>query len=470
MSAQSAGHVAAATIRLSVVGPAGQADLAVPLWMDAASILEAYSLATGHVAVPGTELTTSAGRPLAAERSIEQLEVDHGDVLVVALDGTQADDHAAGGSAAAAAGAGTGLLSGRARSVLVAVASACGVGSALGLAFADGSVPVWVRVVCLGLLLLSGVAAAFPYGGRRSDGARIRSAASPAFGAAAGFALGYTPGPGGLLLGLAVAALAAVVFAALARAFLADEDDDLIDVWLVVGAFLAVLAATLLMIGSAATSLLAVAYAAAIVAARLLPYVVVDVPDEALLDLDRLAVTAWSAREQARAGRRRTMVRPEGVRSVVTRGQRLVSAGTVVIALVVVVAGPVLVRAADRDLRGYGSLALVGLGAVALALVARSFRSVVPRLALRLAALGTAASLGAMLLLDGGSTLAWTVFVGAAVLGGLVVTTALSLGRGWRSVWWARVADVVEALSVVLVVAALPFASGLVAAVRGFTS
>ena len=37
-------------------------------------------------------------------------------------------------------------------------------------------------------------------------------------------------------------------------------------------------------------------------AARFAPSLAVDVPDEALLDLDRLAVTAWSARDTSARG------------------------------------------------------------------------------------------------------------------------------------------------------------------------
>ena len=71
------------------------------------------------------------------------------------------------------------------------------------------------------------------------------------------------------------------------------------------GARCAVLTVVLLLLGASAQGLWAVLFAAAVVAARLLPYTVVDVPDQALLDLDRLAVTAWSAREQPRGSRRR---------------------------------------------------------------------------------------------------------------------------------------------------------------------
>jgi hypothetical protein len=223
--------------------------------------------------------------------------------------------------------------------------------------------------------------------------------------------------------------------------------------------------------GASAEGLWALLFALAVVAARLLPYTVVDVPDQALLDLDRLAVTAWSARERPRGSRRqRAMVRAEGVTHVVRRGLRLVAAGTLVIAAVVTTTGALLTLQAGRDLRGWSALAMVGLGGVALSLVARSFRSLLPRVALRVAATAVLALLG-LEVVDGlGRTAAWVVFGAGSVLALLVTLAAVSLGRGWRSVWWARVADLLEGLAVVLVVGAVPLASGLVEAVRRFTT
>jgi hypothetical protein len=113
---------------------------------------------------------------------------------------------------------------------------------------------------------------------------------------------------------------------------------------------------------------------------------------------------------------------------------------------------------------------MVGLGGIGLSLVARSFRSVLPRVALRVAATWVLGFLGLVVLRELGTTAGWVTFAGAVGLALVVVLAALSLGRGWRSVWWARVADVAEALCVVLVVAAVPLASGLFDVVRGFTA
>ena len=300
---------------------------------------------------------------------------------------------------------------------------------------------------------------------------RARSAAGPAFAAGAGFVAAYSTAPGGLLLGISVAALAAAVFAAVGRTFLDSDHDELVEIWLAVAAAVAVLTLVLLLLGGSVQGLCAVLFAAAVVGARLLPYTVVDVPDQALLDLDRLAVTAWSAREQPSGSRRRrSIVRLDGVTEVVRRGLRLVAAGTVVIAAVASVTGPLLVLGAGRDLQGISTVVMVGLGGAALALVARSFRSALPRVALRAAAVWVLAVLGYDVLDTYGRTTDWVTFAVVAAVALVVTMSAVSLGRGWRSVWWARVADLVEGLSIVLVVAAVPLASGFFEVVRGFTA
>jgi hypothetical protein len=154
----------------------------------------------------------------------------------------------------------------------------------------------------------------------------------------------------------------------------------------------------------------------------------------------------------------------------VHRGLRLVTAGTFVIAGTVALTGPLLVLRADLDRQGIASLVMVGLGGVALLLVARSFRSTLPRMALRVAATWVLGFLGYAVLSEVGPTTAWWVFAATSASALVVTVTAVSLGRGWRSVWWARVADIVEGLSIVLVVAAVPLASGLFDVVRGFAA
>jgi hypothetical protein len=452
--------IVSATIRVTVLGDTGRADLAVPVWVDVAALAHGFAESVGATEDP--TLTTTSGAVLDPAVTVDRAGLRHGDV-VVALAATPAVPVPDPDVQSAPSGA-----TRRVQPALLLLAALCGLGGAAALALSDAAGPA--RTVCELLLLLCAVVTAAPLG---DDGAsaRARTAASPAFASAAGFAATYSDRPGGLLLGLAVGALAAAVFAAVARTFLDADHDELVEVWLVVAGAFAVLVTVLLLVGGAAQALWAVLFAAAVTAARLLPSTVVDVPDEALLDLDRLAVTAWSAREQPRGSRRRrNMVRAEGVAAVVRRGLRLVAAGTAVIAAVVATTGPLVVLDARLDRRGIAALVMVGLGGIGLSLVARSFRSVLPRVALRVAATWVLGFLGLVVLRELGTTAGWVTFAGAVGLALVVVLAALSLGRGWRSVWWARVADVAEALCVVLVVAAVPLASGLFDVVRGFTA
>jgi hypothetical protein len=141
------------------------------------------------------------------------------------------------------------------------------------------------------------------------------------------------------------------------------------------------------------------------------------------------------------------------------------------IALVAGAAGPLLLLLRGvADLAAITSQVMVGLGAVALSLVARSFRAALPRLALRLCAAWLLAALGLAVLRSADSTTDWGVFAGALLLSLVVTLTAVQLGRGWRSVWWARAADVTEGLGIVLIVALVPLASGLSEVIRGFVS
>ncbi len=520
--------VARSSVRVTVVGPDGTADLVVPWWMTAAELTEEYAAHVGSPRPAGAGLVTASGHPLDLAQELQQLGVEHGDVLVVADGGaapTASDAVTAGPpgprpdrpvvrttTGAAAGGAGgragrsptsrgrhrtgepaadqapgvapaAGALTEtepagahgerRARRTGVTSGATLGTGAVCALASAavvavQGSTSQ--RLGCAALFVLAALATALPLRTAQVGG-RLRAAASPAFAAAAGFTAGYSDETGGLLLGLAVAALCATAAAAVARAWLSQEDEELTDVALVVGATLSGLTLLLLLLGSSVLSLLALAYGAAVVAARLLPYLVVDVPDEALLDLDRLQNTAWSAREQPRGSRRkRVIVRPEGVAAVVRRGQRLMTSGTVVISAVVVVGGALLVRGAELDVLGVSRVAMVLLGAAALALVARSVRARVPRLALRLSAGVVTAWTGVTLLDVGDPRATWWVFAVGGALGALTVSVGLALGQGWRSVWWTRLADVCEALAVALVVAAVPLASGIFGAVRSLVS
>ena len=57
-------------------------------------------------------------------------------------------------------------------------------------------------------------------------------------------------------------------------------------------------------------------------------------------------------------------------------------------------------------------------------------------------------------------SLGMALALAAVALAGLVVVVAVATGRGWRSPWWARRAEVAEGLSTALALAALVVASG----------
>ncbi|GAB4000765.1 hypothetical protein GCM10028771_36970 [Nocardioides marmoraquaticus] len=285
--------------------------------------------------------------------------------------------------------------------------------------------------------------------------------------------LAWSPGRGGALLALAVTGLAAAVVAALARTGADDEaGEQVLRIWITCGGGLAAVAVAWLLVGAAPLALAVVALAAVVLATRLLPSFVVDVDDDVLLDLDRLAVTAWSARDVPQGGRKRHQVRRSMVDDVVAHSRRAVVAGVVVTSITAAVAAPVvLLRGGPlggdaTTWAGIGCLALVGLAGAALGLAGRSFRSRLPRRLLGLSSCWLVLLAGGALAarLDG-SWVWWSLAVLVLVVPG-VVMAAVRLGHGWRSVWWARAGEVVETLCGVLVVALVPLASGLFDVIR----
>jgi hypothetical protein len=101
---------------------------------------------------------------------------------------------------------------------------------------------------------------------------------------------------------------------------------------------------------------------------------------------------------------------------------------------------------------------LVGAG---LLLAARSYRQVTARILLRTAGLACWVSLAvyAAPRLSSGQLLAASLC--SIGLGLLVVLAAVATGRGWRSAWWSRRAEVAEALCGSSALALVLVASGL---------
>jgi len=296
-----------------------------------------------------------------------------------------------------------------------------------------------------------------------------RAHAAPAFAAAAALAVVWDPDSARLPMVAGLAGLCAAVAAAVARAA-NDEVDEGLRAWIVAGAVLFVTGAVTALLGFGPAVAWSALLVACVLAARVVPGLAVDVPDQLLIDLERLAVTAWSARDLPRGGRGRAVASRDAVAVVVERGARLVNAAGVAIAVVAVVSSWQLLSVATFDLDQVGARGQVFFAGAALLLAGRSYRHVAARAALRIAGLGSWAVLAWVVL---AATSSNRVAVGAGVAIGLavlLVVVAVAAGRGWRSAWWARRAEVAEGLSGALTVAAMFVATGLCRTIWELTS
>lgn len=479
-------HGADQALRLTVVGDAGRLDVAVPMWLEVSALAQEYAATLGLPAAP--RLARAGGRDLDPGATLEDV-LEQGDVVTAIPAGgsgsSDASDASEGGPASTP-------RSGPARQprgtaavlVLVGVTGLAAAAVGAALTFSDAA-PFWVRPVAAMVLLVGALLVAAPRGDGSTPDDDVTAAgtpgapgvrqddwsflAAPGLAGAAGFVAAASPDAGGLLLALAVGGLAALVVAALARTGLEGADEHLARLWLVTGGIVCVVAVVWLLLGASPLALAATAFAAAVVATRVLPAFAVDVDDDVLLDLDRLAVTAWSAREQPRSGRKRNQVRPRMVREVARRSQRTVGTGVVVSSVAAALTGPFVVLGLGGDpttWARWGGIALVLLGAASLALVSRSFRSLGLRTLLGVTAAWLVALSGAAVASGLGSDGLWYAFAAALVVAPAVLLAAVRLGGGWRSVWWARVGEILETLTGVFVLALVPLAAGLFDLVR----
>jgi hypothetical protein len=257
-----------------------------------------------------------------------------------------------------------------------------------------------------------------------------------------------------------VTALVAAVAAAVARA-LDVRGDEALRVWIAVGVALFVVTAAGALLHAAPQVVWGVLLLAATLAARLVPAVAIDVPDQFLIDLERLAVTAWSARDRPRGRRGRTVVPPAAVAQVAARGSRIVTAAAAGIWVVVAVSAPLLLDAAELPVDRVGARFMVGLSGAALLLAGRSYRHPAARTMLRGAGVTCWAALSVVLLKLVDAPQGVALGLAGVLLAVLLVLVAVATGRGWRSAWWSRRAEVAEGLAGAGTIAALVVASGL---------
>lgn len=446
-----------AVTALTVHGPRGVVDLTVPTDASLADVARAYA---DEARLPAPlPLVSRTGAPLQMATSVAAAGLVAGSVLV-AVDPASRPAPPRRRSAPGEA-TGDGVVPGVASGTWLTVA----VAAAAGAGWAASRLPADDRWPAVAVLLAAAVVGCLPVGALAVQ----RVLAAPAFAAAACFALVWDPVPERLPMVVGSAALAAAVTAAAGRA-LADPGgsaDEGLRVWMLVGAGWFAVAGLGALTNVAPQVVWSVLLLLAVLAARFVPEVAVDVPDQYLLDLERLAVTAWSARERPTGRRGRIVVPEQAVADVAARGARTVGAAAVAVLVVTLVAAPMLLWTADLPLDRTGARCLVGFGGCALLLAARSHRHVLARRSLRLAGvwsvtLVAAAVLGVEPLAGGagpvgfGGALA-LVAIGLAVV---LVAVAVAVGRGWRSAWWSRRAEVAEAVCGSFAVGALVVAVG----------
>jgi hypothetical protein len=301
-----------------------------------------------------------------------------------------------------------------------------------------------------------------------------RAHAAPAFAAAAAFALVWDADPARLPMVAGLTGLAGAVAAAVARAA-NDQVDEGLRVWMVAGSMVFLTSAAAALLGFGPAVVWSVLLVLCVLAARVVPSLAVDVPDQLLIDLERLAVTAWSARDLPRGRRGRAVASPAAVAVVAARAARLVTAAGVAIAVVAVVCSAMLLSSATIDLDQIGARWQVLFAGAALLLAGRSYRHVGARAALRTAGLGCWIVLAWVALAEatvaGSGPERIAVLAGLAIgLAVLLVVVSVAAGRGWRSAWWARRAEVAEGLSGALTLASLFVATGFCRTIWELTS
>jgi hypothetical protein len=438
-------HASPSTIAVSVHGPAGVLDLVVPAGATSVDVAREYAAQTDAAGIP--LLQTPLGELLTADRTLTSAGVESGSVLV-ATTGVHRSRRGDPGPDGAAPPSDSPAVAALAAALAVAAAG-------LAAWYAARAADDGLRTVTVGVLMAGALASTLPLGRHAAQ----RVAAAPAFGAAAAFAAVHEPGFHLLPAVVAVSALAAGVVAAVARA-LGPEHDEALDVWIVSGLVVFAVCAAPPLLEWDGRVAWAVLLLLAMLAARFVPSLAIDVPDETLIDLDRLAVTAWSARDGGRAGRGRIVVSAAAMRQLVAGATRTVLAATAAIMVTAAVATPLLLATATIDLDRIGARCLVLFAGASILLAARSYRHAVARRLLRVGGLACWAWLVGFVVDDVSSTVVMAGLVVLLLLGAVSLAAAVATGRGWRSVWWSRRAELAEGLCGSFALAATVVASG----------
>ncbi|NHC14813.1 ubiquitin family protein [Motilibacter deserti] len=459
---------ATSVVRLTLRSPSGSVDVAAGADVPLAALLGPdVRVRLGVPPGDDVRVVSRSGTPFDTAAPAAHQGVEDGDVLLVlaarAPEGSRRGRRQAAAQSASMARAarqgGGGALS-RAWLLGVAAASLAGAGALA----VDAA---WAAPVVLLVALLSVVAPA----GRWGDAARLLAPPVGAI-ATAALLLGPERAGEGLLAatgaGVVGAALAAVLLALPAPAGTSSAREGL-RVELVAGALLAAVAGGGLLASASGRAVAAAVCAGAVCALRLLPMLAVDVPDSALLDADRTALGVWAA-TTGRRRRGRTRLRAGDVADRVRSGRRTLDAAVVAAVLAVLVALLVLLPGRGGGVVGWGSVALAGCVCAALPLQARTLTGSTARVVLLAAgAVAFAACMASLLAGFGPRERSGATAVLVAV-GASTVLAAVALGRGWRSVRWARSAELLDGAAVALVLPAAVIAAGGIEWVRGLVS
>lgn len=366
----------------------------------------------------------------------------------------------------------TGLLSADALATLQLCLLAVATVAALGTAYvtillgapASSTDPHRLRVT--GGLGAVAVALALRPGATRA--ARATRWLSPVFGLAAGSTFPFVVPEGGVQLSVAAALLAAAAVAALAR--VSDPDDDGVTTpmfaALTTAALTCVLGVLLDWPGYVAGALLA---GCGPLVLRALPSMSLEVPDGELIDSERFATTVWTARigPTTSRRRRRARLRSATVEARVDRARRTMTTGALAIALASTIGlGGVLLADGDRSgLATWTAIAAGFLLVAAIGLQTRNLRDRAPKVILQVAS--------GVLLLEAVAALQgqWSrtgdvlLLMGLLGLTTVALASAVAFSRGWQSVRLSRLADLLESISIVLI---LPCTLAAVDAVETF--
>ncbi len=231
--------------------------------------------------------------------------------------------------------------------------------------------------------------------------------------------------------------------------------------WLGFTAGVGALTLVALAVGGSMTSVAVLVLAIATLLARVVPDFVLEVGDDVLLDIDRLSATSWSPREARRRLRRGWRIDDGAVRSLVVSATVEQLATLIGLAVVVSGSSALLVVEVLAD-RAWSVRLLLLAGSLGLALTARAYRRRRDRLLLRWAAAAPLLSVTVPWLAGLSGPASVLLSITLVVLGLGVAALSVAVGSGYRSLWGARLADLLELLALVSVLPLALWVAGLV--------